>query len=156
MPSVGPLHSGFPLPPQQYISTADGEEEAGTSWNLGIAVPITRTLSSRHPSTFQFFSRISCYYLCFSGWMNQHNFIKLAICYVSCTPWKAILETNDCKAPHNSRVNPPCCRQLCWGQRHQHWHQEGRDDRAVVTHSICPLRNHLNPGHASARKCPFT
>lgn len=102
-----------------------------------------------------FFSRISCYYLCFSGWMNQHNFIKLAICYVSCTPWKAILETNDCKAPHNSRVNSPCCRQPCWGQCHQCWHQEGRDDRAVVTHSICPLRNHLNSDHASARKCPF-
>lgn len=55
------------------------------------------------------FSRISCYYLCFSGWMNQHNFIKLAVCYVSCTPWKAILETNDCKASHNSSVNSPCC-----------------------------------------------
>ena len=49
------------------------------------------------------FSRTSCYYPCFSGWMNQHNFIKLAICYVSCTPRKAISETNDCKAPHNSR-----------------------------------------------------
>lgn len=51
----GPFHSDFPFPPQQYISAADGEEEAGTSRNLGIAVPITRTLNSQHPSDFQFF-----------------------------------------------------------------------------------------------------
>lgn len=49
------------------------------------------------------FPRIGCCYPCFSGWMKRHSFIELAICYMSCTPWKAILETNDCRASHNSR-----------------------------------------------------
>lgn len=71
MPSPGPSHSGFPLPPQQYISAADGEEEAGTSWNLRIAVPITTTLNSQHPSAFQFFPEsVAIIFASLAEWTN--------------------------------------------------------------------------------------
>lgn len=136
LPALSPCCPGpcccFLLPLPRW-GAEGGQEQAAEAWALPHLLWEIQTPDIWVTSNF---FTIGCYYPCFSGWMNRHNFIKLVICYISCTTWKAISETNDCKALTIAGVNSPCCILSCWGQRHRH--QAGRDDRAWVTCSSCP------------------